>query len=149
MKREKKSRSRIAPYLEGETSTERHQRRLDTAMGMVPEALRGLAELGLDLLVSPDGQCWRARDNDGDLVVWFPFSGRCKIVGREASTKIYDVVSFTRAARLATNMHGRKSRPAASAPPPMRPEPIPLPEETPQPRLPRAILLELAAETSA
>ena len=48
-------RSAVVPFVPGEEAQDRHQRRLEIALGMVDDARRRLADLGLVLKISPDG----------------------------------------------------------------------------------------------
>lgn len=75
-------RSRRAPFIPGETPSERHDRRLRVALGMREAFERWLAAHDLALRVANDGHHWQIRRGRELLVEWWPSSAKAVIAKR-------------------------------------------------------------------
>lgn len=111
-------RSSICPPSTGdETASERHQRRLGTAVALKERGHEIVGELGLRLELRNGDAHWQVRDGKAIIAEWWPESGR--FVARQQyarASKAHDVEQFGELLRRAW---GRSPTPApAPAPPP-------------------------------
>ena len=67
--------SEEVPYIEGESASDRHQRRLDAAQAALAEVAPWCEEHGVCLTVSNDGHHWRFNIGGG-VAEWWPSSAK-------------------------------------------------------------------------